>query len=88
MITDLTDQELPEAGLLQVMDSETGRRRLIDAGATEVRRLYREQAAARRGELLQSFAAAGVKYLEVTTGEPPLHPLARFFRAANKQGRR
>jgi uncharacterized protein (DUF58 family) len=88
IITDPDDLELPEAGLLQVMESETGSRRFIDTGATEVRRAYRQEAAARRAELLRNFAAAGVKYLEVSTGAPPIHPLVRFFQAHQRQGRR
>jgi uncharacterized protein (DUF58 family) len=88
MITDPNDLQLPDAGLLQVIDPETGSRRLIDADATHVRRAYRQEAAARRAELLQTFAAAGVKYLDVTTGVPPTHHLARFFQARQRQGRR
>jgi uncharacterized protein (DUF58 family) len=88
LVTDQNDRELPEAGLLQLWDPESGCRRLIDTGAPQVRELYRSGAATRRAELLQGLAAAGVKHLEVATGAPAIHPLTRFFRARQLQGRR
>ena len=88
LVSDLSDRELPEAGLLQVVDPESGSRRLIDTGSPRVREQYRREAAVRREELLGGFAAAGVKCLEVNTGEPPVHTLARFFQSRQRQGRR
>jgi uncharacterized protein (DUF58 family) len=88
VITDPDDRELPDAGLLQVRDPETGDRHLIDTGAAQVRRAYRQESAARRDELLRGFAAAGVRYLEVDTAQAPLYPLIRFFQARQRQGRR
>lgn len=88
MVTDPNDLQLPEAGLLQIVDPETGSSRLIDSGATKVRCAYQRGAAIRRAELLNTFAVAGVKYLDVTTGVPPVHALARFFQARQQQGRR
>jgi len=88
LISDQHDRELPEVGLLQVVDPESGSRRLIDAGSPGVREQYRLEAAARRDGLLRGFAAAGVHCLELSTGAPPIHSLARFFHSRQRQGRR
>lgn len=84
-VTDDSDLELPDAGLLQVVDPERGTRRLLDAGAPRVRSAYRQQAAARRKQLLRDFAAAGVRVLELKNGHPPIHALVRFFQAGRRQ---
>jgi len=87
MVTDDYDLELPEVGLLQVADPETGSRHLIDAGSPRVRQAYAAGAVARRAEVRGIFASAGVTSLEVKTGVPAVHALARFFTARHRQGR-
>jgi len=88
LVSDRHDRELPDAGLLQVVDPESGRRSLLDAGSPKVRERYRLEAAGRRDRLLRGFAAAGVSFLEVGTGAPPIHALARFFQSRTRQGGR
>jgi len=86
-VTDPTDRELPEAGLLQVRDPETGCRRLVDCSDTGVRHAYRLQAATRSDELLHAFRAVGVSSLELSTTVAPLESLTRFFQGRQRQGR-
>jgi uncharacterized protein (DUF58 family) len=88
VVTDPNDIELPQAGLLDLADEESGRRTLVDCSNKEVRLAYREGALARRARLLQGFASAGVKHLELSTARPPLHDLVRFFQGHRRQGRR
>lgn len=88
VVTDPADLELPEAGLLDVVDRETGRRLLVDTGAPKVRRAYREEALSRRDCLLRTFAELGVRHLELSTTEAPLDALSRFFQRSARQGRR
>ena len=87
-VTDESDLELPEAGLIRIADPEQGTVRLVDAAAPRVRGAYREESASRRARLLQCFAAAGVRHLELRNGQPPIHALVRFFQAGRRQGRR
>jgi uncharacterized protein (DUF58 family) len=86
-LTDDSDFELPEAGLITLADPERGTRRLLDAGSPRVRGAYREQAATRRSLLLQLFAAAGVDHLQLPNGRPPIEALLRFFQAGRRAGR-
>lgn len=88
VVTDPSDFELPNGGLLDLTDEESGRRTLIDSASPKVRRFFREAALERRATLLEAFASLGVKHLELSTTEPPLHALVRFFQGNRRQGRR
>ena len=87
LVTDQSDLELPDAGVVRVRDPESGAMRIWDSSSESVRRAYREQAAARRSELLRSFAAAGVRHLELDTAHSAIDRLARFFNPALRYGR-
>ncbi|WP_026840915.1 DUF58 domain-containing protein [Citrifermentans bremense] len=88
VVTDPSDFELPDSGLLDLCDEENGKRSLIDSASPRVRRFFREAALERRARLLEAFASLGVKHLELSTTEPPLHALVRFFQGNRRQGRR
>lgn len=87
-VTDDSDLELPEAGLIRVADPESGNLRLLDASAPRVRNAYKEQSASRRAKLLRDLAAAGARHLELHNGRPPIHALVRFFQSGRRQGGR
>ena len=78
-LTDPADAWLPDAGLLQVADVETGYRRLVDSGDAGVCEAYRRHAAVRQADLEQTFSAAGVEHLAIGTDTPPVQALTRFF---------
>lgn len=84
-LTDPRDEELPEAGLLRVVDAETGLRRLVDSGDARVRRAYREHAEKRRAAMLRTLAAAGVEHLAVATDAAPVQALTRFFHGRRRR---
>uniref|UniRef100_C6DZU0 VWFA domain-containing protein n=1 Tax=Geobacter sp. (strain M21) TaxID=443144 RepID=C6DZU0_GEOSM len=88
VVTDPSDFELPNGGLLDLTDEESGRRTLIDSASPKVRRFFREAALERRARLLETFGSLGVKQLVLSTTEPPLHALVRFFQGNRRQGRR
>ena len=78
-VTDPADAQLPDVGLLEVSDPETGARRLVDTRDAKVRAAYQQHAARRRADLGQLFAAAGIEHLQVATDFPPVQALTRFF---------
>jgi uncharacterized protein (DUF58 family) len=84
-IDDPLDHELPAAGLIQVMDPETGARRLIDSSNAKVREAWARHARQRLDSLGQTLKSAGVEHLVVSGAEAPVHALARFFQ--NRQRR-
>jgi uncharacterized protein (DUF58 family) len=84
-VTDPLDDRLPAAGLLQLMDAETGARRLVDSGDARARQAYSEHAERRRAKLKQTLANAGVEHLAVATDTPTVQSLTRFFHGRRRR---
>lgn len=80
-LLDPLDADLPDAGLIQVMDAECGTRRLVDSSDARVLAAWRNHAQQRTERLKESLVATGVEHLVVSSREPPLHALSRFFLA-------
>lgn len=87
VISDPSEGNLPQAGLLRLSDAETGVVRVVDCGNAGVRAQYAANARARRAERTRQIVAAGVDMIELSTATSPLHPLARFFRDRQRSGR-
>lgn len=66
-IVDPREVELPDVGLIPVVDPETGRRRLVDTSDKTVRRRYGELAAERRAGVAAGLAAGGADHLTLRT---------------------
>ena len=85
IISDPREHELPNVGLLELFDGETGETVVVDTASRRVRETYaqrvREQAK-RRDDTLRSMRIDGI---HVQTGESFVEPLTRFFRAREKR---
>jgi len=77
--TDPRELELPNAGLIEVEDAETGEAFLLDTGSKKLRAQYASRAAALRDERRQALRAAQVDAIEVSTAEPYVTPLLAYF---------
>jgi uncharacterized protein (DUF58 family) len=77
-LVDPRELELPDVGLLTVVDPETGRRREIATGNARFRARYAAAAAAQREEIAAFLRGAGVDHLVLRTDEDWLLALARF----------
>jgi uncharacterized protein (DUF58 family) len=73
------EESLPEAGLLDLEDSERGTRRVLDAGSARVRAAYAEAADRRRVAFQRWCAGAGLTGYDLSTAEDPIDPLIRIF---------
>ena len=78
-IVDPLEEALPAAGLLQVLDPETGRRAAADSASEAVRRAYEWRARERERTWKEVFARAGVDRLRLRAGEDTAAALTRFF---------
>ncbi len=87
-VGDPREEELPNVGLLEVEDAETGQRRLIDTGSRAVRAAYAERGRARRQALRQLARSAQIDLVEVSTDGGHLDALIRFFRLRERRLRR
>jgi uncharacterized protein (DUF58 family) len=76
---DRMETELPDAGLLQVQDAETGQLRWIDTSNAVVRRGYHAIQEQKVQYFRNSFSRSGSDYMEISTAQPYLPVLHRFF---------
>lgn len=80
VLVDPLDLALPNVGMLEVMDAESGRQLLIDTSDAGTRRRYAEAAAARAAARDARLAGAGVDAIEIRVDEDVAEPVAAFFR--------
>lgn len=78
-VYDKRDENLPQAGLLQVIDSETGKTMLLDTNDTFTRFKYNQQFLKVLDDAKVSFRRAGADLMQVATGEDYVKLLQQFF---------
>ncbi len=83
-IYDRMDMSLPNAGLLQVKDAETGATRWVDSSSEFVRNSYQQEFFRVTDYSAQSFKKAGSDLLHIRTGDDYVKVLQRFFLSRNK----
>ena len=79
------ERELPPAGLLSLVDAETGQPALIDASDPSVRRWFAELAAKRRADRLAMLRRYEMTPLELRTDEPYEVRLIQYFQERQKR---
>ena len=85
-VGDRRERELPDIGLIELEDAETGESVLIDTSSARVRREYAADARRRREERQSLFRSTGIDEVEVMTGQDYVRDLRRLFR--KREGRR
>jgi uncharacterized protein (DUF58 family) len=84
-LDDPRESTLPDVGLLELEDAETGARALLDTSDARVRGEYARRASERLARRRRAFAAAGVETVTLSTGRPYVGPLLRAFRARGRR---
>jgi uncharacterized protein (DUF58 family) len=79
-VTDRRERELPRAGLIDVIDNETGRRTVIDTTSARWRRAHADLARRAEDARRREFRRYRLDCIDVSTGESFVEPLVRFFR--------
>jgi len=79
-IRDPREQELPNAGVLWLVDPETGRQVRADTRSARLRARFAAAAVAERAEVAQTLAAAGARHVVLSTSGDWLRSLATFLR--------
>ena len=77
-VVDQRELELPDVGLLTVVDPESGRRRFVDTARHRVRERYAEAAAKQRATIDRTLAGAGADHLVLRTDHDWVVDLVRF----------
>ena len=78
-VYDKMDMQLPDAGLLQLQDAETGKIKLVDSGNSLVRYNYQQHFFQQTETCTKYFRKAGADLLHVRTDEDYVKVLQKFF---------
>ncbi|MBK6828470.1 MAG: DUF58 domain-containing protein [Chitinophagaceae bacterium] len=81
---DQMDQVLPNAGLLQVQDAESGRTQWVDSSNAFVRHQYEQEFFRVTEYAVTHFKKAGSDLLHIRTGDDYVKVLQRFFLSRNR----
>ncbi len=84
-VTDPREEELPEVGLINVRDAESGREVLVDTGDRGVREAYADEARERARERDEIFRRTRVDAIHVRTDRPYVDEIYRFFRMRERR---
>ncbi len=86
-VRDERETALPDAGLLDLEDAETGQVARIDTSDPRVRKAYRERAAEARAAAAATLQGSAVDLVDVVAGEPYDAALKRFFQVRGRRRR-
>jgi uncharacterized protein (DUF58 family) len=79
VVNDRLEDELPDVGLVPLMDAETGRQRLIDTSSKTVRESYRKKVLEDDKRLKEYLLKNKMDSVSVYTNESYIQPLVNFF---------
>jgi uncharacterized protein (DUF58 family) len=79
-IYDQREQNIPNMGLIKMVDAETGNFKWVDSASKKVRNAYAEWWHNHTIALEQTFKLSGVDYASVATGEDYVKPLMYLFK--------
>jgi len=78
-MNDPAEQELPDIGLVELEDAETGERVIVDTRDQMLRRRFRQFREDQRLELVRMFRQLGIDHIPIQTDEDWTPKLHRFF---------
>jgi uncharacterized protein (DUF58 family) len=79
-ISDKCETELPDVGLLRVLDAETGQYKWVDTSSSKVRETYRKTALKRIAQLKDIFNHTGIDSVTINTSESYVQLLMNLFK--------
>ncbi len=85
-MVDPREESLPNIGLIELTDAESGETIVVDTGNRRTRELIAERAFEQQAELAARFRRNQIDRLIVRTDESYLEPLVDFFRVRSKAG--
>lgn len=86
-ITDRRERDMPDVGIMDLRDAETGEDLVIDTGDFALRKRYREDAIKRINDRKALFRSVHVDNIDIYTDIPYTKELIRFFRMRERRMR-
>lgn len=84
-ITDPRETELPNAGIVELVDAETGRAFTIDTSSEKVRSGYSKKASAIHKERAEIFGSVGVDHIDISTDRSYIEAFIKFFKMRKRR---
>jgi uncharacterized protein (DUF58 family) len=84
-VVDPREVRLPDVGLVELEDAETGETVLVDTSSLAVRKAYERLGRERADRYRELFASMGVDQIEVMTDRDYVPGLVRFFRSRERR---
>lgn len=84
-VTDPREIEMPDIGIVQLEDAETGRSFLIDTSSFSVRKKYNSDAVSMHAQRDLTFRSVNVDHINIRTDEPYTGALYKFFKMRERR---
>ena len=84
-VSDPREVSMPDVGLIELEDAETGEMVMIDTGSAAVRRHYENLGRQRAERLERIFDSMGVDHIDVRTDHDYVRDIVRFFKARERR---
>ena len=79
-VYDIRAKELPDVGLMKVVDAETGFEQYVDTGSRKLRQAYQRYWMGRQAELYETFNKSNVDHVTIATNEDFVKSLLLLFK--------
>ena len=84
-IADPREAELPNAGIVELVDAETGRSFTIDTSSEKVRARYVKNASEMHKERAEIFGSVGVDHIDISTDKSYIEAFIKFFKMRKRR---
>ena len=79
-VYDIRAKELPDVGLMKVVDAETGFEQYVETGSRKLRQTYQRYWMGRQAELSETFNKSNVDHVSIATNEDFVKSLLLLFK--------
>jgi uncharacterized protein (DUF58 family) len=85
VMTDRRERELPNVGILELEDPETGKRVVLDTSSKATRRRFKELSQQHREKINEMFKRCHVDFVDLDTGASYVDAIVAFFRKRERR---
>ena len=85
VLSDPKEKYLPDAGIIKLLDQETGKFRYLDSSSKQVREWFFRYSKEHDEHLKHLFRSGGIDMIPVNAGESFIKPLVDFFKQREKR---
>ena len=84
-ITDPREMALPNAGIVELTDAETGKLFIVDTASRKVRQTYEAKSKNMAEERKRAFGSIGVDHIDIRTDKPYIEEMIKFFKMRRRR---